>query len=116
VLVNTPAWFWDGGGENPYFGILGLSEYLVVTADSVNMATEATASGKPVYVWPVKSRSTKFEAFHRSLRERGATRTFECRLEHFASSSTEDMERVTREVRKFVENYFTDSDGRPNTR
>jgi mitochondrial fission protein ELM1 len=36
--------------DNPYFGILGLSASLVVTADSVSMLSEACATGKPVYM------------------------------------------------------------------
>ncbi|HFD81474.1 MAG TPA: nucleoside-diphosphate sugar epimerase [Gammaproteobacteria bacterium] len=36
--------------DNPYFGILGLSEELVVTADSISMLGEAIATGKPVYM------------------------------------------------------------------
>ncbi len=36
--------------ENPYLGILALSEALVVSADSVSMLSEACATGKPVYM------------------------------------------------------------------
>ena len=36
--------------DNPYFGILGLSEELIVTADSISMLGEACATGKPVYM------------------------------------------------------------------
>jgi hypothetical protein len=36
--------------DNPYFGILGLSTSLVVTADSISMLSEACATGKPVYM------------------------------------------------------------------
>ncbi len=36
--------------DNPYYGILGLSTSLVVTADSVSMLSEACATGKPVYM------------------------------------------------------------------
>ena len=39
-----------GDSSNPYFGILALSEALVVTADSVSMLSEACATGKPVYM------------------------------------------------------------------
>jgi len=36
--------------SNPYFGILALSDELIVTADSVSMLGEACATGKPVYM------------------------------------------------------------------
>jgi mitochondrial fission protein ELM1 len=37
-------------GSNPYFGILALSDQLIVTADSISMLGEACATGKPVYM------------------------------------------------------------------
>ncbi len=36
--------------QNPYFGILALSQALVVGADSVSMLSEACATGKPTYM------------------------------------------------------------------
>lgn len=50
--------------DNPYYGILGLSSVLVVTADSVSMLSEACGTGKPVYMaelggygYPMRSNS-----------------------------------------------------------
>ncbi|MFQ5643934.1 MAG: mitochondrial fission ELM1 family protein [Thiogranum sp.] len=36
--------------SNPYFGILALSDELIVTADSISMLGEACATGKPLYM------------------------------------------------------------------
>ena len=36
--------------DNPYFGVLGLSDKLIVTADSISMLGEACATGKPVHM------------------------------------------------------------------
>ncbi|MFM9890083.1 MAG: ELM1/GtrOC1 family putative glycosyltransferase [Rickettsiales bacterium] len=36
---------------NPYFGLLAFADYLVVTADSLSMCCETTATGKPVYIF-----------------------------------------------------------------
>jgi hypothetical protein len=42
---------WRADDEsNPYFGILALSDELIVTADSISMLGEACATGKPVYM------------------------------------------------------------------
>ena len=76
ALAGTGAYFWDGKGENPYRGLLGLADGLVVTCDSVNMATEAAAAGKPVYVAMFDSRSKRILAFHRELQETGHARVF----------------------------------------
>ncbi len=77
ALEGTGAYFWDGEGENPYRGLLGLADALVVTCDSVNMVTEAAASGKPVYVAMFESRSKRILAFHREMQETGHARVFE---------------------------------------
>jgi hypothetical protein len=51
--VSVPHYLYQwraDGGANPYFGILALSDELIVTADSVSMLSEACATGKPVYM------------------------------------------------------------------
>jgi mitochondrial fission protein ELM1 len=45
------AYLWDREGENPYHGILALSDRLVVTSDSVSMMSEAVATPHPVEVF-----------------------------------------------------------------
>ena len=44
------CWVWDGGGDNPYLALLADADAIFVTPDSVNMASEAAATGRPVYV------------------------------------------------------------------
>ncbi|MBC6440822.1 MAG: mitochondrial fission ELM1 family protein [Rhodospirillales bacterium] len=67
---------WDGSGDNPYCGWLGLADAVVVTSDSVNMTTEACATGHPVHVAHLKGSSRKFEAFHALMERSGHTRRF----------------------------------------
>ena len=50
VLEDCPVAIWDGDGENPYYGMLGLADYFIVTCDSVNMICEACSTGKPVHM------------------------------------------------------------------
>ena len=45
-----PPIIWDGSGDNPYFGMLGAADAIIVTADSVSMISEAAATGKPVHI------------------------------------------------------------------
>ena len=59
-LGGLPAFIWDGSGANPYFGMLGAADAIVVTADSVSMISEAAATGKPVYIVELESGSAKF--------------------------------------------------------
>src|SRR5262249_25031614 len=76
AIADIPHFLWDGEGENPYFGLLALADFIVVTSDSVNMVSEAAATGKPVYVADLPGGSEKFARFHRALREEGITRRF----------------------------------------
>jgi hypothetical protein len=80
-LAGLPAYVWDGTGDNPYFGFLGLADAVIVTADSVNMVSEAAATGKPVHVVALDGGSAKFARFHRAMAEAGITRPFRGTIE-----------------------------------
>ncbi|MHB1656641.1 MAG: mitochondrial fission ELM1 family protein [Burkholderiales bacterium] len=82
-LKSCSAMIWDGRGDNPYFAYLALADYLIVTADSVNMASEACYTGKPVYVDGLTGGRGKFEDFHRQLQLRGCTRPFAGELDQW---------------------------------
>jgi mitochondrial fission protein ELM1 len=48
---DPDVYLWNETGDNPYRGILALSDRLVATGDSVSMVSEAVASGHPVAVF-----------------------------------------------------------------
>jgi mitochondrial fission protein ELM1 len=51
-LAGDPdAFVWDLAGDNPYLGILALSDRLVVTSDSVSMVSEALATAAGVEIF-----------------------------------------------------------------
>ncbi|MDI9408473.1 MAG: mitochondrial fission ELM1 family protein, partial [Candidatus Pacebacteria bacterium] len=68
--------FWRGEGSNPYFGILALADYLIVTADSVSMMSEAATTGTPVMVAELASGVGKFNDFYREMESRGLVKRF----------------------------------------
>ena len=92
ALQDLPARIWDGQGENPYLGYLALADAVVVTADSVNMVSEAATTGKHVYVVELHGGSRKFRAFHTALREAGKTRSFEGRFEPWTYEPLRDTQ------------------------
>ena len=76
---------WDAGQrENPYLGYLALADVLVVTGESESMLSEAAATGKPIYIYPVDERGpgpwgriedwVSARAHARRLNRRGTTR------------------------------------------
>ena len=52
-MAVRPGRFWAGplDGPNPYPGLLGWADRIVVTPDSSNLLTEACATGVPVLAW-----------------------------------------------------------------
>ncbi len=80
AFVDLPGVFHDGAGDNPYFAFLHAADHFLVTEDSVNMATEAATTGKPLQILSLTRRSLgsgeKFEDFHETLRARGVSHPF----------------------------------------
>ncbi|MBB3066835.1 mitochondrial fission ELM1 family protein [Limibacillus halophilus] len=92
--LGCPVWGDAGDGENPYLSYLALADYLLVTADSVNMLCEAAATGKPLMVLNLPGGSRKFTRFHKNLRDRGITRVFSGRLENWHYEPLQEAQRV----------------------
>lgn len=72
-FAALPGCFWadESDGDNPYAGFLAWADRIVVTPDSVNMLSEACASGKPVYTFVQQPVQGKLAEFHASLRHAG---------------------------------------------
>ncbi|TCS60860.1 mitochondrial fission ELM1 family protein [Varunaivibrio sulfuroxidans] len=102
-LSGTGAVVWDGGGENPYLGMLALADHIVATGDSVSMVSEACATGKPVSIIDLEGGSKRFAAFHRMLREEGITRPFTGELEHWEYAPLDDTTFIADLVRTRME-------------
>ena len=67
------VWLGDDDGENPYLSMLTCCEVLVVTADSINMVSEACATDKNVIVIAESEVSPKHQRFIHSIKERLST-------------------------------------------
>ncbi len=90
-----PDLIWTPEGENPYPAILGLSDAVLVTEDSVNMASEAATAGLPVHIFPLGKVAAKIRSFHQSLLERGASRPFPGKIEAWSYRPLAEADRVT---------------------
>ncbi len=99
AVAEVPRIVWQGDKPNPYLGFLALADAIVVTADSVNMTTEALATGRPVHVADLPGGSDKFRRFHAALAERGLTRPFRGRLESWSYEPVDETGRVAALVR-----------------
>lgn len=107
-LNARTAYVWDGTGENPYFGLLGLADAVIVTADSVNMVSEAAATGKPVHVAPLEGGSAKFTRFHQAMAEAGITRPFRGTIERWTYDAPDEAARAAALIRDRLAGRFAE--------
>lgn len=97
-LAPHCALFYEGEGVNPYFAMLGAADHVFVTEDSVNMATEAAATAKPIHVLAVDGNAGKLARFHQSLARRGCARPFIGRLETWSYPPLLETDRAAASV------------------
>lgn len=73
ALADIPGHTWLGAsdGENPFAGLLAHADHIAVTPDSVNMLSEAAASGVAVHTLATAPLPTRLARFHASLRDGG---------------------------------------------
>jgi len=70
---RIPHHIWDGTEPNPYPGILGLADAIIVTSDSVNMTSEACLAGKPVFTYAFRKETGRIARFHEIMQQEGYT-------------------------------------------
>ena len=105
------ARIWTPHEVNPYAGLLAWADYLLVTADSVSMTSEACGTAKPVYVWGADRCQRRFRAFHEHMLKIGHTRQWTGDLEDpgrwqnsaSRSAAVSDNELAAERVRQMLE-------------
>ena len=104
---HAAVFFHDGDAiddrGNPYMGILGAADRIVVTEDSVNMLVEAAMTGAPIEIFPWKEgrssrRNAKFARFHQDLIDRGVARRFDGELHQWSYAPFDESTRAADEV------------------
>ena len=71
ALAPLPYEVMEQAENNPYPGILGLVDAVIVTSDSVNMISEATITGLPVLIAEWQSETGRIGAFHDAMMAAG---------------------------------------------
>jgi mitochondrial fission protein ELM1 len=103
-LAGVPGWIWDSEGDNPYFAFLAAADIVLVTEDSINLATDAATTGKPIHVLAMAGGGRKFDQFHQDLRRRGVARPFTGALPSWSYPPLDETNRAATEIlRKFDE-------------
>jgi uncharacterized protein len=116
ALAGSGAFFWDGEGENPYFAMLELADWIIVTEDSASMVSEACFTGKPVYVAALDGGARRFQRMHKHFREGGFARPFAGDLEDWTCQPLDETRRVAAIVRERMEQHHRRWAARRETR
>ncbi|RMH93126.1 nucleoside-diphosphate sugar epimerase [Lysobacter pythonis] len=93
-------WRDQGDGDNPYRGLLGWADAIVCTADSVNMLSEACATGAPVYVIGGERLQGRPRHFLGHLCDAHRVRAFDGGLTPFAAEPLRESARVAATLRE----------------
>ena len=116
LLVNelkSIAKIWIGEGENPYEFSLYNSDFFIISSDSTSMISEASISGKPIYVFklPFKRRSLRFIRFHREFEELNITRDLLStnNLENWSYNKLCESERIAGIIKERIIQGIDDS-------
>lgn len=102
TLAHPNIYFWDGTGENPYFGMLGWADTILVTEDSVSMPSEAISTGKPTYIIKMDGGSTRHDIFHKKLQDAGITRIFNGKIEEWTYTPPHDTQMVAKKIIEYL--------------
>ena len=100
--AGTPGVAWLGAedGENPYAGLLAWADRIVCSPDSVNMVTEACATGVPVHVFDPGLAHGRVRRFLDSLLAIDRIRAMDTMLSPFDVEPLRETARIAAEIRE----------------
>lgn len=98
TLEKIPHAIADPKDKNPYPGILGIVEAIIVTSDSVNLISEATITGKPVLIAKWRQETGRIGAFHNAMMGAGHTMPLDNSLTVKAFTPLDEMPTILSQV------------------
>lgn len=93
---------WDGQGQNPYFAMLAWADFILVTADSASMLSDACSTGKPVYMIPMDGGHPRIDKLHERLQNLEALRVFDGNLEPFSYDPLNDAQKIACAIKERI--------------
>ncbi|KJV81476.1 mitochondrial fission ELM1 family protein [Rickettsia hoogstraalii] len=99
----------EEAGYNPYIAMLANAKYIISTADSISMCSEAASSGKPLYIFcPSNFNSSKHKIFIKQLVEQKIAKTFDesvTMLEEYSYKPLNEAERVAEIIKSLTKSW-----------
>ncbi|WP_410525991.1 mitochondrial fission ELM1 family protein [Rickettsia endosymbiont of Cantharis rufa] len=106
VIIYDPN---EDTGYNPYIAMLANAKYIISTADSISMCSEAASSGKPLYIFcPPNFNSSKHKIFIKQLVEQKIARIFDesvTMLGEYNYKPLNEAERVAEIIKSLVKSW-----------
>lgn len=101
TFADLPHVIWGDGGDgvNPYAGLLGWANRVVVSPDSVNLLSEASATRLPVMVALAGTAQGRLARFQQQLRERGRLQPRWLDWQHAPIEPLRETSRIAAEVK-----------------
>ena len=97
--LGLGIWLWSGpqDGPNPYLGMLAWSDVVVVTPDSISMASEVAGARLPLYIPWIDACQGRFLTFHSILLASGRAQHWppDSSLKSHGSGLFDDHHRLT---------------------
>ncbi len=102
TFADLPHVIWGDGGDgtNPYGGLLGWANRVVVSPDSVNLLSEACATRMPVMVALADTAQGRLARFQQQLRERGRLQAHWLDWQYDRNEPLRETARVAAEVKQ----------------
>lgn len=96
----------ENNKPNPYFGMLAKADYIISTADSISMCSEAASTGKPLYIFcPDNFKSSKHLSFLQQLIKLGIARILTnstAALEDFSYTPLNEAARISNIIKERI--------------
>lgn len=92
---------------NPYPGIIGKADYIITTADSISMCSEAASTGNPIYVFcPDNFNLTKHKFFIQQLADLEIVRRLENNTNFLVKYNYEPLREVDKVAKEVRDRFF----------
>lgn len=95
-------WFDASDGENPYAGFLACADRIIVSPDSINLITEACATGAPVYIAGRPAEASRHRRFIEALFESGRARPLDGEPADWPVHPLRELDQVTEQLRRLL--------------
>ena len=90
--------------KKAYLSGLSLAKYIVVTCDSTSIISEASMTGKPIYIadLPPKRHDLRFKKFRKLFSELNITKNLNKKLEIWSYKSLNETDRIAEIIKKQI--------------